>query len=508
MPTVNFSEYVQEETGVAGAKGTVYRNGDYYCIAYGENLDGTGTDIPLFTTSGCLAMMYKRFKLVNGVESEVTYGTFAQKGTAYIDYNGDEQTFSGGCGLPSGVENRQYFTSAYEESDTQNMNYTFSNISNYGMTPCCCVVDLNDSGVTFGTIYELTLDVDGTVGKFDLHRIDTSYWMTSYITTTPPYHDLDGWKWLQGVNEGIAYLTSDDGINWVYQFTIPTSFQPKREITATYKNGYMYFACRTNPSLQRFTDSLFVGKINVEYGYISLIYRLPFAESRAYITKSGSDIFLFYSPADKGVMECVRVIEYGNYELYFWKWFTIYKNCTWYIAPIIDNGKIGIYPSNTIAGYFLTTSGATSANSGYAYIADYFPVENGDDIYVEMSADRSMTYWIKMCLYDSNKNFLSRQDFTMTASSGTSGAGHALINNSDCAYIRLTYNTPQGDPAYNARFIAYNKKADYISDDTIQNIYAVGGNGASGSTLGMTFMHLTFDTTKPYRPSNIPANVI
>lgn len=509
IPEVNFSEYVQEETGVAGAKGAVYKNGDYFVITYGENLDGTGTDIPLVSTSGCLAMKYKRFKLVDGVESEVTYGTFAQIGTTYTDYTGSTSTFVGGCGLPSGVTNMQYFTSAYTVEDTGDMNYTFSGISNYGMTPCCCSVEVTDSGVTFGTIYELTLDVDGDVGQFDLHRVDSSYWMTSYLTTTPPYRDSDGWKWLQGVNEGIAYFTSDDGINWIYEFTIPTPFQPKREVTATYRDEYMYFACRTNPSYERFTDTLFVGKINVENGYISLLYKLPFIESRAAITKAGDDILLFYSPAYKGIVDCIRITEYSDYELFFWRWFTIYEECTWYISPVIDNGIVDIYPIETVNGYFFNSSGVATANTNYCYVADYIPVEYGDTIYVNCTSDSSMTYWIKACLYDSDKTFLSRADFTMTTASGTTGAGYLLISNSSCAYIRLTYNNYSSSTTYNPVFSIYNQKSDYVSDNTILNIYAVGGNGETGSTLGMTFKQLTFtDTSKPYRPSDITASVL
>lgn len=504
MPTVNFSEYVQEQTGISGAKGAIYRNGDYYCITYGENLDGTGTDIPLVSTSGCLAMKYKKFKLVDGVESNVSYGTFAQKGTSYTDYNGSSSTFAGGVGLPSGVENRQYFTSAYTVSDTQGMNYTFAGISNYGMTCCCCDVNVTDDGsVTFGQIQELSLSVDEVKGKFDLHRIDPDYWMTSYMTTTPPYHDINGWKWLQGVNKGIAYFTSTNGIDWDYEFTIPVEFQPKCEITGTYKNNHMYFACRTNPSYKLFTDALFVGKIDIEHGYISLIYQLPFVESRAFITQVGDDIILFYSPADKGIMECIRITEFNNYEFYFWRWFTIYKNCTWYISPVFDNGKINIYPADTVNGYFFDTSGDANPNVEYCYISDYIPVEQGDKVFVDMISDAQMQFWAKVCLYDSNKGFISRQDISIPSSMGTSASGSSTISNSNCKYIRLTYKNMSNNSSYNVKFKSYIQKSDYISDNTVRSIDAVGGIGAVGSTAGMQFVQMNFDTTKPYRPSDI-----
>ena len=505
MPSVDFSEYVQQSENVSGAKGAIYRNGDYFCITYGENLDGTGTDIPLVSTSGCLAMKYKHFRLADGEVSDVSYGTFAQKGDSYIDFEGNTATMVGGAGLPSGVDDMQYFTTVYTVDDTQGMNYTFAGISNYGMTPCCCKVNVSTSGVTFGEIRELTLTVNGTPGKFDLHRVDPNYWMTSYYTTTPPFKDVGGWKWLQGVNQGIAYFTSDDGINWTYQYTIGTPFQPKCEVTSVYKNGYLYFACRTNPSFEKFTDALFVGKIDAANAYIKVIYRLPFVESRAYITLSGKDILLFYSPSDKGIMDCVRVCEYNDYELYFWKWFTIYKNSTWYIAALLDMGIEQLIPTNITNGYFLDTSGTPQESAEYCYIDDYFSVNQGSIVTIKMHSDIGIQFWVKVCLYDSNKNFISRFDVPIMSGISKDTAGTITITNANCKYIRITYKNMGGSLTYNVKLEANTKDSGI---NVIKTIYTVGGNGAAGSTLGMTFMQLSFDTSKPFAPYDIPAMVI
>lgn len=382
QPSVTFSQYVQEQTGVSGAKPTIYKNGDYFCITYGENINGSGTDIPMFSDNGVLVMRYKFFKLVNGIESDVSYGTFAQMGTEYTDYSGNTAVMTGGSGLPSGTNGMQYFTTPYLKEDGDK-SYTFAGISKYGMTPCCCTVTVNENGVSFGTINELKLYANGEWGKFDLHRVDADFYNElTYLTTSAPYHDSNGYKWLQPVTNGIAYLTSTNGVEWIYRFTIKTAYQPRFEVVCTYKNNMLYYAARSNTRVQFVTDTLYVGKISTD-GYLALEYRLPFVETRPCLVKTGDDILLFYTPANKQIAECIRICEYGG-ELFFWKWFTIYKNSSWYVT----------------------------------------------------------------CFKES------------------------------------------------------------VESKTFDKMYIAGGNGEQGSTTGMTFMELSFDTSKPYTPVDIPAMVI
>ena len=102
MPSLAYHSTIQQTAGVSGAKTAIFKSGDRFCVTYGENLDGNAGDYPKVTDSGVLAMRYKFFRLSGEAESEVSYGTIAQKGSTYTDYTGAEKTFVGGCGLPSG----------------------------------------------------------------------------------------------------------------------------------------------------------------------------------------------------------------------------------------------------------------------------------------------------------------------------------------------------------------------------------------------------------------------
>lgn len=334
-PTVEFSQYVQEQENVSGAKGSIFKNNNDYCLTYGENLDGTGVDIPLFSESGCLAMKYKFFHYENGVATNVRYGNIASKGSTYLDYLGNTKTMSGGTGFSSGCtspsKHIQYFTTV-EELNSNDPRYSFSGIANYGMIPCCCTVTVDSNGVTFGQITELKLVYQGVTGKFDMHRIDPDYINDySYLTTTPPFVSGNIYIWFQIVKNGFVRLHSTDGITWTYAETYKTPYQPLREVIGLAHNNYFYYAVRTVSSKKGLSDQMYFGKISASTKQVAYEYRLPFIETRPFICASGSDILLLYTPANKQIVECIRVVDYQNREAFFWRWFTIYKNCTWYI---------------------------------------------------------------------------------------------------------------------------------------------------------------------------------
>lgn len=359
MPTVDFYATVQDSSA-AGAKPAIYNNGEWFVITYGENLDGTGTDIPKVTESGVLAMKYKKFRLVNGVESDVSYGTIAQKGTTYTDYQGNTATSVGGWGLPSGVGDMQYFTTAYTGS------YSYNGEEHYGMTPCCCSVNIaNDGTVTFGTIKELTLDIDGTVGKFDVTRLspeNNSYLL--YMTTAAPYYSTLGYKWMIPVIGGIAYFTSDNGIDWTYQWTLETPYQAQCEVMCVAESGGdIVFAARTQTRNSTTSDTLYIGKVS-QAGTPSANYKLPYSASRAFLIRNQNDILLFYTPASKNTNECIRIIIENGSNLYFWKWFTIWQKATWYLTCYNS-----VFPERFSKMYLCGGNGEAGSTAGMTFIA-------------------------------------------------------------------------------------------------------------------------------------------
>jgi len=339
MPDVGYIQGIPSSSGISVAKSAIYKNGDHFCVTYGENVDGTANDFPTYSESGGLKMSYKLFDLVDDVESNASFGTLAEKGDTYIDRNNESQTMPGGCGLPSGVNNMQYFTVPYERTDND-PSYTAYNFTNYGMIPMVSAVSLaNDGTVSFGTPHELILVIDNTAGEFNMRRIDADYQTSlSYITTTPPYYDGEKYHWLQIITNGFAYLQSTDGVTWTYITSVKTPFQAMREIVCVTKGTYLYFAARvparTMGGDKIASDYLCIGRCALSsVNVIRFLYKLPFIESRPNLTISGNDILLFYTPGSKKITKCLRIVE-GQYntEIFFWDWFTIYRKCTWYLT--------------------------------------------------------------------------------------------------------------------------------------------------------------------------------
>lgn len=348
IPTIGYKHLIQNVEGVSAAKPTIYRNGNYFCITYGENLDGTADDFPRVSNTGTLAMKYKFFKLENGEESEVSYGTFAQKGTAYTDYAGANNTFVGGCGLPSGRDGLQYFTSAYAGTNTYN------GISNYGMTPCCCTVSVSSSGVTFGPIKELTLTYNGTAGKFDVSRIDpANVNYAPYITTAPPYLDGSTYRWIVPGKSSLIVMHSANGVDWTVDYVIATPYTTSCEVTTVGVGNSVLFAARSagNVTVQDKTDTMYIGCINIANGTLTCLYQLPYIAVRTWLAKANNGILLFYTPYNKNIVKCL-LIEYTStsnvvQQFYFHEWFTLYKEGTWYMSceqsSIVESNYTRIY---------------------------------------------------------------------------------------------------------------------------------------------------------------------
>ena len=339
MPTITYHEKIQQTTGVSAAKGAIYKNGDYFCIVYGENINGTADDFPRATTNnGTLAMKYKFFKLTNGTKTQESFGTLAQKGTTYTTWDGNTATFTGGCALPSGADGMQYFSAAYAG------NKRYNGIDNYGMTPCCCTVTVSSSGVTFGAIKELSLTIGSTKGKFDFYRISTeNVNYSTYLTTSPPVKYNDTYYWVQPAKNGLILLKSTNRVDWTYMATINVDFAPACEVACSTIGNRLLCGIRTygQEDAQIVHSTVYIACIKMDAdGIISQMYKLNDISSRVWFAKSGNDVLMFYNATHRNIADCIRITLGGTSAfhegLYFHKWFTIYKEGTWYIAANND----------------------------------------------------------------------------------------------------------------------------------------------------------------------------
>lgn len=324
-PTIVYKSAVNETPGVSDVKGSIFRSNNDFCIIYNENLDSNVKDLPSVSGTGTLAIKYKFFHYENGVESNVSYGEIARKGTEYTNWNGASMLLDGGCGIPSGISGIQYFASAY------NGTKRYNGVNNYGLRPCACTVSVNSSGVTFGEIKELSLTINGDKGAFDISRIDPSYVdYYIYYTTTPPCKINDAlWYWLQPVIHGIAVFRSSNGFDWELYRVVNTPYQPQCEVTCVHlRDNIVCFAARTRET----NSNIFVGCLETPAGRIITQYKLQSITSRGYLTKDDKGILLFYNPTSYDACTCIRITANGS-QLFFHEWFSIFKDCTWYVAP-------------------------------------------------------------------------------------------------------------------------------------------------------------------------------
>lgn len=319
-PELYFTTAIQESVATC-AKPSVFKDSNKYIITYGENVDGNNKDIPEVSESGVLEMKYRIMEISEKNIVSSKYGVFAKIGDSYTDYEGNSKKFVGGCGLPSAVSNMQYFSSV-ESWDKYN------NGSKQKFIPCCCTVSVNQSDAKFGDIKELTLTINDVKGQFDLSRLGYTS-LYNYYTTNPPYKDDNGFYWTQSVPNGIAYLTSNNGIDWTYKFTIKTAYEPRYEVSCCKivgNNGeHLVFASRTGWDKQ----ALYVGAFDLS-GNILWQYKLNDIGSRPLMLRSGNDVLLFHTLRDsRNHGECIRITD-ESYGFGFYKWFDFYNKMTWY----------------------------------------------------------------------------------------------------------------------------------------------------------------------------------
>lgn len=365
-PTIAHKITINQTSGVSDVKGSIFRNGNDFCVVYNENLVGNVTDLPGVSGTGTLAIKYCYFHYENGTATNKTYGELASKGSQYTTWDDTTRSLDGGCGVASRCGNRIYFSSAFLGDKRYN------NINNYGLRPCACEVTVNSNGVTFGNIQELSLTINGVKGAFDISRIDSSYHdYYIYYTTTPPCKiDATTWYWLQPVINGIAVFSSNDGLNWIFKNVIKTPYQPQCEVTAvdtTVSNNtsMLCFAARSweSNSKNDVESSLYVGRIRADKCALLFQYRLPCKTSRAFLTKDDKGILLFYNPTTWRECACLR-IEYSSYYQYFFhKWFTLYNECTWYVS--VDET---VLTEDYTTMYLIGNNGPVAENRGLTFM--------------------------------------------------------------------------------------------------------------------------------------------
>jgi len=363
-PTIAHKFSVNEVSGVSDVKGTIYRNGNDFCIIYNENLNGNTTDLPSVSGTGMLAIKYKFFHYENGVESNVSYGEIARKGTTYTTWDNESAQFEGGCGVPSGINGIQYFSSAYTGTKRYN------NIDNYGLRPCACEIAVSPSGVTFGEIKELSLTINGEKGAFDVARIDPSYEdYNIYYTTTPPCKVSDTkWWWMQPVIRGIAVFKSTNGIDWTLVRVTNVPYQPQCEVTCvpfdTDRSDSVYFAARTWEKTETEPDvNIYIGRMKADTTTILSQYKLQSVSSRGYLTRDDKGALLFYNPTSYDECTCLRLSQYEGHTLFFHKWFTLYKDCTWYVVPDASS-----FANDYTTCYIVGNNGNAVQNRGLTFM--------------------------------------------------------------------------------------------------------------------------------------------
>lgn len=354
-PVISYIKNLQNGNACQ-AKGAIFKNGNNYCVTFGENLDGNTDDFPRVSTTGTLAMKYRAFSITDGEEVNVVTGTLAQKGSSYRAWDGTTKTFPGGCGLPSGANGYQFFCGAFTGTKTYN------GYANYGMMPCCVSVNVPSNGGTpvFGTIRELSLSVDGVKGAFDVARIDSNFVdYQIYYTTNPPCYDSsdEEWYWIIPVIKGFIICKSENVVDWEYVSTVKTSYQPFAEIACgVLDSGNLIFASRNDQ------DGIAVGIVPKQGGLITMQYLVLSVSARVYLAKAGSEFLMIFNETNKNEGVCIRISRVGN-RLFFHRWYTIYHECTWYAS--VENQSIESGAGTEM--YLVGGNGTLEENRGVSF---------------------------------------------------------------------------------------------------------------------------------------------
>lgn len=346
-PTIGYhNDNISGDKSTVSTKYGMHKQGDYFLITYAENVDRKVEDHPDVTASGGMKVRYKHFLLSGNTESSVTRADLAKLGDTYTDYNGTTKTLTGGCGYTSGVNKVVYLSSAYTDNG-----HTLNGFANYNLRPCARTVTMSADGtLSFGAIQELSLTIDGQRGEFNLFRFGGKS-LYAYYTSLPPYYDSNGYKWFQPVVGGFVYLTSTDGINWIFQKRINTLYQPDLEVACSlYDDSNLLFVARDNYNSESTEqDCLYIGLVNVD-GNIICQYRMSQLKSLPFVVKSQKDFLLFYARSDYRSITCLRIKVDWTRQLRFYKWFSMYHDCTRYTTVLQETVNSWTFPHMYLCG--------------------------------------------------------------------------------------------------------------------------------------------------------------
>lgn len=347
QPVFSNINYVNTTLNDVLVKPAVIQYGGYIFFPNTKNIDGGTGDLPTISGTGVTAVVYRKFRWSNNSALSDTTGTIAQKGDSYIDYQGNNAVFDGGVGYSSALRISDYEGKVYFSAVTSGRNGVKINESVQSFVPCCVDITIN-SDTPIGTIYELTLDINGETGRFDLARLGyTDYY--SYYTTVAPCYSSNAYHIALAVPDGIVYCTSTDGINWTYVRTYKTEFEPRYEIATAVGNGGLCFACRAP------YDDMHMYICwckNTSQTTIKKTYRIQDVGSRPCLTAIGSNFYLMHSSTSRDVCEVLQIIRNKDYGLYFYRWFTMYGNMTYYpiMSCISTTNEVNAFKSFMIVG--------------------------------------------------------------------------------------------------------------------------------------------------------------
>lgn len=354
-PTVEYrNPNFQEDQSTVCTKFGLFKESDNYCITYAQNMLHDNQDNPDLSETGRMEYHYRYFKLVDGQESDVSYGIVAKKGTQYVDVDGNTQTMVGGCSYGSSVNNRVYFATAFMNDENIKDN-----------KPCTCAVTLGDDGVSFGTIYELKLVVGGTTGIFNSLRMGG--WRDNYYTSSAPSYYNGVYSWCIPTVYGFAYLESTDGVTWTLLHKCVTPYPTGNEIPCIKFGDDIVFAAR--PNLYDHINEgnyIYVGTYSTADASMKTNYRITGNLTKPSLLRIGTNnaaALCVNRGNDYRNLAFIIVTKTGHF-LEFSKWFDIYNQGTYY-ATIYEGGLSDLRNMSEIV---LVGGNGTIANHASAFI--------------------------------------------------------------------------------------------------------------------------------------------
>lgn len=343
QPQFSVVDYVNTDLDTVIVKPALLTYGGRMFFPYTENIDGTTADLPTTSGDGVTAVKYRYFWDFNNSKVDDTVGIIAEKGSSYTDYNGEVQNAKSGAGYSSAVGvsgyNGKVYFSFIEDGGSAKVNDVYQTF-----VPCCVDVVIDTQAI--GEIMELNLTIDGERGRFDLARLGYTNYHSYYTTVAPTYYGSQ-YHLALAVPNGIAYFTSTDGVAWEYVRTYKTSFNPYYEIAMGKTNsGQLIFACRAAYSEQK----LYIVFAEGNSDSIYKVYSLDDIGSRPSVFSVSNRQYLMHSTTSRNVAEVVQIIPNGSYGLYFYRWFRLYGNMTYY--PILKSSS-AVNEVNSFANFWI-----------------------------------------------------------------------------------------------------------------------------------------------------------